>query len=141
MINWKANLRVLSSILAKKKEALIKIADITETQLQQRSDKTIPMAEEKQWQIDIVLECDSIFQSMFSDIQGELENIPQEFKPDVLELQNAIREVMDLDIKIRTQEEKIKQLRANSGIHFKPIDIPKASKEYILNQYKQNSKK
>ena len=102
------------------------------------------MNEEKQSFIQIVKDCDNMFENMLKEIGPELEAQQDMYKPQVKVLQEHIRKVMDLDVKIRVAEEENNKLldarRAteipqSTGIKPK-VTMPTDSTK-VLNAYKQ----
>ena len=139
----KMNLMV--DILAKKKQALNQILDITENQetilLQPKSDELMVMFNEmnleKQEYIQVVLQADDFFQNTFKDIKSNFEHNAEKYKDEVRDLQNKIKEIIDIDVKIRVKEERNKMLLPKFSTNLK-IKAPKASKSYMLEQYAKN---
>ena len=142
-------LTILQDILVKKKSLLSQVLSITDNQEQilQHSDGNPEIKQmfsemniEKQNLIDNIMAADTLFQNMFGEISDELSNSTTDFRPRILALQALIREVMDLDIKIRVREQRNKDIVSKT--YTKPkINVPKASKAYMLEQYKQQNKK
>jgi hypothetical protein len=144
--------RLLLDVLGKKKRALAQILNITENQgallVSRRAEETDPetcrllfhgMNEEKQRLIDEVLKADTVFQDVFGGLGPEFERRAEAYPLLVRGLQGNIKEVMDLDVKIRLQE------RTNRTLSAKPVsksktEAPQAVKNYMLDRYKENSK-
>jgi hypothetical protein len=110
----KTQLKVLLECLGTKESALRQIANITENQgfilSSGMADAEIrafftQMNEEKQAFIDTVLNCDRVFEGVLRQIGRTLDEDPASYKDEVLELQDAIRRVMDLDVHIRVMED------------------------------------
>ncbi len=143
----KPRLSLLLDILKKKRKVLELILSISENQnvvlhsldYNTASSYFSEMSSEKQTHIDEVLSCDSVFQSLFEDIKDVLDVIPPEFKPLIAGIQAEIKAVMDLDIKIRVQEEKNKEQFDKLTKISKPLNALK--KDYVLDKYKENSGK
>ena len=155
-IDIKTHLKILQDGLKKKSSALTEILSITENQktvieselpLDGVREMIFGMNEEKQAAIKIVKECDDMFEKMLKEIGPELEAQQDLHKPQVKILQEHIRAVMDLDVKIRVTEDENNKLMdvrrsvelpqsvAQSGIKPKvamPMDSTK-----VLNAYKQ----
>jgi len=153
-----AKLNILRDILVKKKSSLAQILSITENQSEvlrcQEGNVEIQsmfsqMNIEKQSFIDSVINADNLFQSMFDEMADELTNTTTDYRESIILLQNLIREVTDIDVKIRVAEQKNKELilqkqnkdkrepnnQNNSGVK---INVPKVSKNYLLKQYESN---
>ena len=115
-------LTLLQDILDKKQAALVAVLNISENMetlhLSPPSDERqkflIEMGKEKQKQIDYVLACDEAFQSIFDGIADEFEEKSAEHAEKIGQLQFSINEVLELDTKIRAQEEK-NELIANAN--------------------------
>ncbi|MCL2499656.1 MAG: hypothetical protein FWE90_04875 [Defluviitaleaceae bacterium] len=107
-------LSILLEGLINKEKALTEIVNITDNQRTVIESGLTPtevrvflteMNKEKQQFIDRVKGCDTLFEAMLKDIGAELDARQHMYKPQVAELQKYIRRVMDLDVKIRLQEE------------------------------------
>jgi hypothetical protein len=108
-------LAILLDGLKKKEAALTEIVNITENQrtviesglpLPEVREFLTEMNKEKQIFIEQVKGCDSMFEAMLKEIGPELDARQDMYKPQVAQLQIHIRRVMDLDVKVRVQEEK-----------------------------------
>jgi len=152
----KTYLTIIQDGLTKKTGALTEILSISENQktvieselpLDGVREMIFGMNEEKQAAIQIVKDCDDMFEKMLKEIGPELEAQQDMFKPQVKILQNSIRTVMDLDVKIRvTEEENNKLLDARRNIELpqahgtqgiKPkVSMPLDSRK-VLNAYEQ----
>ncbi len=142
-----AKFNLLFDILSKKKEALSQILNLTinqETVL--LSNEETPelnvffneMSKEKQKLIDEVINADNFFQSTFNEMSEWFDKNANQYGEQVKKLQEQIKSVIDVDVKIRLQEQKNKELA--SKVRNKPkIHALKASKSYILNKYKSNN--
>ncbi|MCL2573157.1 MAG: hypothetical protein FWE34_01240 [Defluviitaleaceae bacterium] len=146
---FETKLALLLEVLSKKREALVGVLNISENQetlylsppSDERREFLMEMGKQKQKQIDEVLACDEIFQSIFDGIATEFELKKHDHKDKVLQLQAGINEVLELDVKIRAQEEKGKAVAASNIA--KPAaqnEINPASTNYILGKYKEASK-
>ena len=140
-------LNLLADILFKKKEALQNIFNITENQemiLKQPKSEEITnlfneMSEAKQEQIDVVLQSDIVFQDVFGRLKTSFDDVAQKNKPQIKNLQDLIKEIMDIDIAIRLKEKGNKSLfDKNHGIS-KP-DTTNTNKKYLLEQYAKHKK-
>jgi DNA-binding transcriptional MerR regulator len=107
-------LAILLEGLKTKEQALTEIVNITGNQ-STVIESGLPIAEiriflmemnnEKQQFIDRVKNCDNLFEAILKETGPELDAQQHLYKPQVAELQKYIRRVMDLDVKIRVQEE------------------------------------
>jgi hypothetical protein len=148
------HLNIMLDGLKKKSAALTEILSISENQrtvieselpLEGVREMVFSMNEEKQSAIQIVKDCDDMFEKMLKDIGPELEAKQDNYKPQVQVLQEHIRKVMDLDVKIRVAEEENNKLmderratefpNINAGIKPK-VTMPTNSAQ-VINAYKQ----
>ena len=141
-----ARLMLLLDILQRKKSALELIFNISENQgvvLNANDSQSGQLFKEmsnlKQANIDEVLNFDNVFQSLFDSVKDSLEDIPSDLKPLVADIQAEIKGVMDLDYKIRLQEEINKDMYSRLTKPAKPVGV--VQKERMINQYKENSGK
>ena len=153
MASMTTHLNIMLDGLKKKSAALSDILNISENQ-RTVIESELPiggvremiyaMNEEKQSFIQIVKDCDNMFENMLKEIGPELEAQQDMYKPQVKVLQEHIRKVMDLDVKIRVAEEENNKLldvrRAaeipqSAGIKPK-VTMPTDSTK-VLNAYKQ----
>jgi len=112
-------LNIMLDGLKKKEQALADILNISENQktviqseLPFEESRTIvfEMNEGKQAAIKIVKDCDNMFEAMLKDIGAELDARQDMYKPQVKVLQEHIRRIMDLDVKIRVTEDENNRL-------------------------------
>jgi len=105
--------------LKKKASALAEVLSITENQqtvikselpLEGVRQLVFNMNEEKQAAIKTVIECDNMFENMLKDIGQELEATQHLYKPQVKIMQEHIKQVMSLDVKVRVTEEENNRL-------------------------------
>ena len=98
--------------------------------------------EEKQGLIDELINIDEMFLSIFEGFKGALNQNKNIFKEDLKKIQNKIQQISDIDLKIRLQEEKNKQL-INNNVNFnqEKIKTLKVSKNEMLKKYMNNTKK
>jgi len=113
------HLNIMTDGLKRKKSALESIASICENQrtvieselpLDAVREMIFSMNDEKQAAIQIVKDCDDMFEKMLADIGHELEAQQHLYKPQVKVMQERIREVMSLDVKIRVAEDENNKL-------------------------------
>lgn len=149
-------LNIMLDGLKKKLQALTEISSISENQrtvieselpLDGVREMIFSMNEEKQAAIQIVKNCDDMFEKMLKDIGHEIEAKQGMYKPQVKTLQEHILRVMDLDVKIRVAEEENNKLldqRRNAElpqvVGLKPkVTIPTDSAK-VLRAYEQGAK-
>ncbi|MCL1884197.1 MAG: hypothetical protein FWF81_10680 [Defluviitaleaceae bacterium] len=157
MASMKIHLKIMLDGLKKKANALTEILSICENQrtvieselpLDGVREMVFGMNDEKQAAIHIVKSCDDMFEKMLKDIGHELEAQQDMYKAEVKVLQENIRNVMDLDVKIRVTEEENNKLldarreaelpktqAAQTGLKPK-VTMPTDSTK-VLNAYKQ----
>lgn len=151
MVEYEIEIKVklLMDVLAVKLRTLTQILNITENQESLLlSDDTSGalsvffdgMSREKQVLIDEVTKADNLFQSAFNEISEDFERFAQGNKELVVGLQEGIKRVMDVDIKIRVMEQRNRELVSKHKKGGK-IAVPKASKGYLLEQYKKNGER
>jgi len=147
-ISHKINL--LRDILDRKFEYLRQIYNITENQEMfektlNGDDKKILLGEavkEKQKIIESVIAADNLFLKLFSEFRGQLNENQQFFHDEILQLQQKIRKIADMDFKIRAKELYAKQgVSVQKNVFSEKIKVPKTSKNYILEKYRDNTKK
>lgn len=149
------HLKIMLDGLKKKAAALTEVLSISENQrtvieselpLDGVREMIFSMNDEKQSAIQIVKDCDNMFEKMLKDIGPELEAQQDMYKPQVKVLQEHIRNVMSLDVKIRVAEEENNRLldarRAAELPQAPPAGLkPKvaipADATKVVNAYKQ----
>ena len=159
MDGFETKLVVLSDMLEKKHEILQQILTITENQksifvreceatvedLAVLRDMLRQMNDEKQKLIDEHLNSDRLFQNIFEEISGDFEFRALDYKSIVEGMQMMIKEVVGLDASIRVQEEKNRRVFEAEIYNLKQpskgADFTKASKDYLLQQYKNNNER
>ncbi len=93
---------------------------------------------EKQKIIDELINIDDLFLNIFESFSGELNQNKNIFSTEINTLKSKIETINNLDLKIRAEETKNRQISLNSkNYSFK--DMPKA-KQDLINRYSQNSK-
>ena len=147
MDNFLTQLRILSDMLDKKMSFLIQIMSITENQenilLSPHADTDEGamffngLNEEKHRLIELVLESDQLFQNLFDALKDEFELKAPDYKDDVQALKDRIKNVVDMDSKIRLREEKNRMLLEKTR-HKNKQPVNEASKAYVIGQYKKN---
>ncbi len=98
------------------------------------------LAKEKQKSIDEVYNLDTVFQRTFDSIKHLLNtSLSDEQKNKLQKLQNVIDEVIRLDKNICELESNNSSLLEDKKINVSKIDVPKVTKNKLLEQYnKQN---
>jgi len=148
---FETKLAILGDILAKKQEALETILNICENQeslyasssIHERRDFLLEMGKEKQIYIDQVLHCDDAFQAIFEPLSATFPDKGQNYPDQVKGLQEAIQRVLEIDVKIRVQEERTKisakavWAKEGRGASAEPTQ---ADRNYILSQYQENNR-
>ena len=141
-------MRFLMDVLNKKSELLKQIYNITENQeLFERTmtgeDRDTLLREavnEKQKIIEEVIAADNTFMKVFGEFKGELNRNQDRFRTEIKQMQNKIREVSDIDFKIRAKENRAKQgVQVRPSVLSKKIKTLKSSKNYILDKYRKNT--
>jgi hypothetical protein len=150
---FETKLNILGEILSKKREALLAVLAISENQESlyaspagpERREFLMEMGKEKQRHIDDVLTCDEVFQGVFESIGEIFVEKGPDYADRVKSLQATISEVLELDIKIRAQEEKTKMAATAAWSNLGKLDPitnqpTEAGKTYILEQYRENNR-
>ena len=149
MDNFAVQLKVMFNILTKKRQALTQILTISENQetilvskmdAEEISAFFVAMNDEKQHLIDEVIKTDDMFQDMFNGIKDVFEERAKEHKEEIGGLQAEIKWLIEMDTKIRLQEEKNKSHLARLNKNVKKIDLSQAAKDYIIRQYGKNAR-
>lgn len=147
---FESKLNILLELLEKKEEALTQILSISENQSTVlESDDAEGMSFfremniEKQKRIDEVLDNDKAFQSLFVKLSDDFERKGPSFTKKIKRLQDKIKAVIELDIRIRVCENKNRELsqKANPNASIQAQQAPRISRNKLLTQYKNNSKK
>ena len=162
MDSIEVELKVLVECLKKKERALAQIASITENQglvlTSELSHEEIysffmQMNVEKQDFIQLVMQCDQVFESVFVKVGPVLDANPSKFGEQVKAMQDLIRLVMDLDVQIRVGEENNSNVLSQALVNVKanlagpPSDKPESidGGEYgshkVIEAYKSQSKR
>lgn len=139
----------LNYLLDRKIEILSIILNVTKSQgivfkQQEGIDNFINMSiNEKQSLINELISIDEMFLNIFESFKGALNRNKNIFKEDIRQIQNKIQKIADMDINIRLQEEKNKQL-VNNNIALSSknkVKTLKVSKDEMLKKYINNTKK
>lgn len=144
----KQKLNYLISLLDKKKTLLIQILNITENQElfckqlygETKESFLKDSLKEKQILISKISVIDNTFITTFNSFNGDLNKNSSLFKDTLFLMKQKIKQITDLDIKIRLKENNNKIFFNQTTIMSKPRII-KSSKTYIINEYAKNSKK
>ena len=155
MPEMETKLNILIDGLKKKEEALAEIVRITENQgsvihsempLAEVEAFMLEMNEVKQGFIQQVLRCDALFESILKEVGPELDATQDSYQSHVAEMQKYIRRVMDLDVKVRVNEEennqKLSQRKpqtANPRLGLAPAPMPPDSAR-VVRAYEQGKK-
>ena len=145
MDGFPVKLQMLLDILAKKEESLTQILSITENQhailawdASGGKEMFLQMNAEKQGLIDSVLQYDAMFDNIFKEMGGDFEKNAPDYKDTVKALQTQIKNVTELDVMIRAQEDE--NLKATPAQAPKP-NTSKASHKTVMEDYARFNKK
>ncbi|MCL2753556.1 MAG: hypothetical protein FWE44_05360 [Defluviitaleaceae bacterium] len=149
--NFETKLAILEDILSKKRQALLTILNICENQetlystpaTNERREFLLEMGKQKQMKIDEVLTCDQMFQQIFDSIGDVFESKGQDFPDSVIALQDGIKELLEIDVKIRAQEEKTKTAATSSWGKLDTVatkEANPATTNEMLNKYRNNNR-
>jgi len=112
-------LKVLIECLKKKETALQQIVNITENQgfiltsdmpHEERYPIFMQMNDERQALIDLVLQCDQVFESVLQKVGPALDADTSKYSEEVQAMQDTIRRIIDLDVRIRLEEQNNHQV-------------------------------
>lgn len=153
---FEAQMGLLQEVLDKKREALEAVLAISENQellynsppSDTRREFLLEMGKEKQRRIDDIITCDMVFQRIFDEIGADFEANSKNHREKAKKIQASINEVMELDVKIRAQEQKIgARVKESFGLQGGPAavkgkenTVKTVAASYIINQYKNNNK-
>jgi len=147
MDNFQTKLRVLLEMLNKKRAALTQIEVITENQenillsplaaAEEGAELFGGLNAEKQKLIELVLEADRLFQHMFDEMKDEFELRAADFKDEIQSLKDSIKEIIELDSRIRVREEKNRMLLEKTRPK-KKAGANAVNRTYVLKQYEKN---
>jgi hypothetical protein len=155
MNTMETKLNILIDGLAKKEQSLLEIVGITENQStvldselpnEQTQDFILHMNREKQVHIQNVIACDDLFENILKEIGPELDKDFEAYKSQVARIQEGIKRVMDLDVKIRVCEENNNKAMNKRAGTVPPLDkkqkksaIPKDTSR-VIEAYKNNAR-
>ena len=157
MESIEVELKVLIECLKKKEKALSQISAITENQgfvlASELSHQEIysffmQMNAEKQSFIQIVKQCDEVFENVLQKIGPTLDEDPSKYSDQVRTLQDLIRAVMDLDVQIRLGEDNNSTILTQSLAEIQekqqekpdPLDPGEYGNTKAIEAYKNQSK-
>ena len=149
-------LTILLDGLKNKEQALVELVNITDNQ-RTVIESGLPIAEvrafllemnkEKQPYIDRVKGCDTLFETMLREVGPELDAKQHLYKTQVGQMQQYIRRIMDLDVKVRVKEEENNTLLNalapviidQSGLKPKPKLLPPDNAR-VIKAYEQEKR-
>jgi hypothetical protein len=155
MNNMETKLNLLIDGLRKKEQALLEIVSITENQgtvleselpAEEAQAFVTQMNREKQVHIQVVIQCDNMFESVLKEIGKKLDKEVDLYKPQVQVIQEHIKKVMDLDVKVRVLEDKnnqriqSKRIGEAAGNYQKKPGIQAKDTQRIIDAYKNNAR-
>lgn len=146
MDNINTYISVLHSSLRKKLELIKDILQLTKEQSKILNKETVDtddfdrLISEKEVKINEVLEIDRGFQTVFGKISSVVKESPQQYRQQILEMQNYIRTITDIGIEIENLEQKNKE-KFNKFLASKRHDIKdfKVSNKTAVSYYKNMS--
>lgn len=115
MDNVSTYISVLHSSLHKKLELIKELLELTKEQNSILSEEEVNVesfdriVDEKETRINEVLDIDKGFQSIFNKISSVLQENPQEYRQQILEMQNFIRTITDIGVELENLEHKNKE--------------------------------
>ena len=146
MDNVNTYISILRSSLQKKFTLIKELLELTKEQNVLLSEKEMDVeafddiVDKKEVRINEVLEIDKGFQSLFDKMGAAIKERPQEYRPQILELQNLIRTIVDMGVEIESLEQKNKA-KFNKFLVEKREDIKnfKVSNKTAVSYYKNMS--
>ncbi len=146
MDNINTYISVLHGSLRKKLELINKLLELTKEQNKILSEEKVDIdnfdkiVSEKEVQINEVLEIDRGFQNIFAKVSGIIKESPNQYRQQILEMQNFIRTITDIGIEIENMEQKNKE-KFNKFLISKRNDIKdfKVSNKTAVSYYKNMS--
>ncbi len=146
MENINTYISVLHGSLRKKLELIKKLLELTKEQNKILNEKTIDIdsferiVSEKEVKINEVLGIDRGFQTVFNKVSGIIKESPQQYRQQILEMQNFIRTITDIGVEIENLEQKNKE-KFNKYLASKRSDIKdfKVSNKTAVSYYKNMS--
>lgn len=146
MDNINTYISVLHGSLRKKLELIKKLLELTKEQNKILNEETIDidsfdrLVSEKELKINEVLEIDRGFQTVFNKISNIIKESSQQYRQQILEMQNFIRVITDIGVEIENLEHKNKE-KFNKFLASKRSDIKdfKVSNKTAVSYYKNMS--
>lgn len=146
MDNINTYISVLHGSLRKKLELIKKLLELTKEQNKILNAEKVDIdsferiVDEKEIQINEVLDIDKGFQNVFSKISNVIKEYPQQYRQQILEMQNFIRTITDIGIEIENLEQKNRE-KFNKFLASKRNDIKdfKVSNKTAVSYYKNMS--
>lgn len=137
---------VLHGSLRKKLELIKKLLELTKEQNKILNEEAVDIdsfdriVNEKEAKINEVLEIDRGFQTVFSKVSSIIKESPQQYRQQILEMQNFIRTITDIGVEIEKLENKNKE-KFNKFLASKRSDIRdfKVSNKTAVSYYKNMS--
>lgn len=137
---------VLHGSLRKKLELIKKLLDLTKEQNKILNEEIIDidsfdrLVSEKEVKINEVLEIDRGFQTVFNKISNIIKESSQQYRQQILEMQNFIRVITDIGVEIENLEHKNKE-KFYKFLASKRSDIKdfKVSNKTAVSYYKNMS--
>jgi hypothetical protein len=142
----KVQIKILLEILYKKKNLLEQIYTITENQKliieakDNNKDLFDQLAKEKKQQIEEVNDLDKHFDNIYKKISYYIHNNAEDYKELIKNLQEQIKIIMDIGVKIQIFEEKNSQLIQMKFTHInREIKSMSKGKIQAVQAYKNNA--
>lgn len=141
----KIQIKILLELLGKRKKLFEQIYTITENQFtiinsnESSMDFFDKMNQEKKILINRANEIDEYFLSIYNKVFLFIKNNPKPYKEIIEELQEQIRNISEIDTKIKIQEEKNKQeLLASDRFNNKKTDRSFIGRKQAIESYKKS---
>lgn len=146
MDNINTYISVLHGSLRKKLDLIKKLLELTKEQNKILNQETIDidnfdrLVSKKEVKINEMLEIDRGFQTVFNKISSVIKESPQQYRQQILEMQNFIRTITDIGVEIENLEQKNKE-KFNKYLASKRSDIKnfKVSNKTAVSYYKNMS--
>lgn len=146
MDNINTYISVLHGSLRKKLDLIKKLLELTKEQNKILNQETIDidnfdrLVNKKEVKINEMLEIDRGFQTVFNKISSVIKESPQQYRQQILEMQNFIRAITDIGVEIENLEQKNKE-KFNKFLASKRSDIKnfKVSNKTAVSYYKNMS--
>lgn len=128
MDNSSVYVTVLHDSLARKVDIVKEILELTKEQKEilsapeMDSDRFDDITDKKGARIEEILEIDKGFDSVFGRVQDELKSNKEEYRIQIIEMQNYIRVITDMSIELESLEQSNK-LKFDEFVHKKRSEI------------------